>query len=482
MMEKIIKKMQLISENENTGVFIVGGYMRDFLLNKKSFDMDICVSKSAENFAKKLAKALDGKFIILDKKNKNYRVALLNCSNLKYIDVSQMHGKNIEEDLKKRDFTLNALAVSINDFGNITKNIIDPCKGYNDLKIKTVNAVSEAVFKQDPIRILRCFRIASELNFTISKKTLSLVKKNAGLIKKAVPEMIKNEFFRVLSSNNSVKYIELMDEYGLLENIFPIIKEMKKSARKFYYHPKGLFQHTMLTLDSIEKILNDTGKYFKVSNADLLKHLDVNYSENVNKKNLLKFIALFHDCAKPDCAKKVDGKLRFLDHENIGADKIEVIMQRMKMGKKEIQYAKNIVSSHMRPSNLLKTGTATERAKLRLFRDIGENIPDLLIIALADWHSYKNLKVYSKKILEMQQNKVSKFIDDYFETSKKISEPKIIDGNILMKKLSLKPGKIIGELLKIIKEKQNKGLISTEKEALLFAKSKLTALQKRYKI
>ena len=157
-------------------------------------------------------------------------------------------------------------------------------------------------------------------------------------------------------------------------------------------------------------------------------------------------------------------------------------MKNLKMSKKEIEYAKDIVGSHMRPSNLLKTGTSTERAKLRLFRDIGNNIPDLLITALADWHSYKNLKVYSKKILEMQQNKVSKFIDDYFETSKKISEPKIIDGNILMKKLSLKPGKIIGELLKIIKEKQNKGLISTEKEELLFAKSKLTALQKRYKI
>ncbi len=481
-MEKIIKKIRLVAENEDTGVFIVGGYMRDFLLNKKSYDMDICVSKYAENFAKKLAKIMDGKFIILDSANENYRVALLKDESLKYIDVSGMKGKNIKEDLKKRDFTLNALAVSINHFYDIKNNIIDLFKGYDDLKNKTVNAVSDIVFKQDPVRMLRCFRIASELNFTISKKTLSLVKKNAGLIKKAAPEMIKNEFFRVLSSKNSAGYIELMDEYGLLENIFPVITEMKKSARKFYYHPKGLFQHTMLTLDSLEKILNDTHKYFKSSNAELLKHLDVNYSENVNKKNLLKFIALFHDCAKPDCAKKVDGKLRFLDHENIGADKIEVIMQKMKMSKKEIQYAKNIVSSHMRPSNLLKTGTATERAKLRLFRDIGENIPDLLIMALADWHSYKNLKVYSKKILEMQQNKVSKFIDDYFETSKKISEPKIIDGNILMKKLFLKPGKIIGELLKIIREKQNKGLISTEKEALLFAKSKLTALQKRYKI
>jgi poly(A) polymerase len=482
MMEKVIKKIQLISENENTGVFIVGGYLRDFLLNRKSFDMDICVSKSAQNFAKKLAKITDGKFIILDSENENYRVALLKDECLKYIDVSGMKGKNINDDLKKRDFTINALAVSINHFCDIKNNLIDLFKGYDDLKNKTVNAVSEVVFKQDPIRMLRCFRIASELNFTISKKTLSLIKKNAIFIKKAVPEMIKNEFFRVLSSKNSAKYIEMIDEAGLLENIFPVIKEMKKSARKFYYHPKGLFQHTMLTLDSLEKILNDTQKYFQSSNGELLKHLDVNYSENVNKKNLLKFIALFHDCAKPDCAKKVDGKLRFLDHENIGAAKIESIMKNLKMSKKEIQYAKNIVASHMRPSNLLKSGTATERAKLRLFRDIAENIPDLLIMALADWHSYKNLKVYSKKILKMQQNKVSKFIDDYFEISRKKPEIKIINGNILMKKLSLKPGKIVGALLKLINERHEKKLISTEKQALSFAKLKLTALRKIYKI
>ena len=481
-MDKTVKTMLSISKNTGAEVFIVGGYLRDFLLNKKSYDMDICVSKSAQDFAKKLAKELDGRFVTLDAKNKNYRIALLNCTDLKYIDVSQMQGKHIEDDLKKRDFTVNAFAVSIKNFDNIKKNIIDPCGGYNDLKTKTVNAVSDSVFKNDPLRMLRCFRIAAESDFAVSKKTLALIKKNAELIKKAVPEMIKNEFFRILSVENSVKYIEMADGTGLLENIFPVIKEMKKSARKFYYHPKGLFQHTMLTLDSLEKILNDTRKYFKSSNAELVKHLNVNYSENVNKINLLKFIALFHDCAKPDCAKKVDGKLRFLDHENIGACKIESIMKNIKMSKKEIEYAKNIVGSHMRPSNLLKTGTATERAKLRLFRDIGDNIPDLLITALADWHSYKNLKVYSKKILEMQQNKVSKFIDDYFQTSKKISEPKIIDGTILMKKLSLKPGKIIGELLKIIKEKQNKGLISNEKEALLFAKSKLTALQKRYRI
>ncbi|GAB1401631.1 hypothetical protein MASR1M68_05420 [Elusimicrobiota bacterium] len=330
--------------------------------------------------------------------------------------------------------------------------------------------------------MLRAFRFASEFNFVLSKNTFLLIKENADKIKKSAPERIKNELFRVLNNKNATKYIVEMDNAKLLENLFPVISLMKKSAKNFYYHPKGLFQHTIQTLESLEKILDKLNYYFKNSNEKLLKHLNIDFSENVNKKNLLKFIAIFHDCAKPECAKKVGKKLRFLEHEDAGAKKVAEIMQKLKMSKKEIEYVKEIVKNHMRPSNLLKTGNATEKAKLRLFRDIGENIPDLLILALADWHSYKSLKVYSKKILKMQEKYVSKFIDDYFELLNKTVKVKIVDGNILMKEFSLKPGKIIGILLKLIEEKQTEGLINTQREALLFAKSKLTALQKTYRI
>lgn len=481
-MKEIVTIIQEIAGQTNTEVFVVGGYIRNFLLNKMSLDLDIIVSKSAEVYAKNLAKKLKGKFIILDAKNKNYRVAVFNNPQLKYIDVSLISGKTIENDLKKRDFTINALAVSIDNFDNIKNNLIDCCGGYKDLQNKTINIVSKKAFVDDPLRMLRAFRFASELSFTMSKNTFSVIKKNAGKIKKSAPERIKNELFRILNNKNATKYIIEMDDCKLLENLFPVISLMKKSAKNFYYHPKGLFQHTVQTLESLEKIFTKLDYYFKNSNEKLLQHLNIDFSENVNKKNLLKFVAVFHDCAKPECAKKVGKKLRFLEHEEAGAKKVAEIMQKLKMSKKEIEYVKDIVKNHMRPSNLLKTGNATEKAKLRLFRDIGENIPDLLILALADWHSYKSLKVYSKKILKMQEKYVSKFIDDYFELLNKTTKVKIIDGNVLMKKLSLKPGKLIGDLLRLVEEKQNEGAISTQQEALLFAKSKLTALQKTYKI
>ena len=472
-MNQIIKIIKQLAQKTETDVFVVGGYIRDYLLKKQSDDLDITVSKAADIFAKKLAAILKGKYIVLDLKNKNYRVALINNPSLKYIDVSLMTGKTIQQDLLNRDFTINSLAVNINNFNNIKKNLIDVCNGYKDLKNKAINISSKDSLIADPIRMLRAFRFASELNFNISSKLISQIKKNAVKIKLSVCEMRKNEFFRILNNKNSIKYITLMDDCKLLENMFPFVAKMKKSAKKFYYHPKGLFQHALLTMESLEKIFVKLKTYFPETKEQLEQYLCENFSQNVNRKNLLKFIAIFHDCAKPKCAKKIGKVMRFLGHEQIGAKYIKTIMKNLKMSNKETDYAEAVVLHHMRPSNLLKAETVTEKAKLRLFRDIGNTVPDLLLLALADWHSYKPLKIYSKKHLKLQEKYVSAFMKSYFEILTKPPKEKIIDGNVLMKELNIKPGKIVGKLLNVINEQYDEGLIKTKKEAVALAKKEM---------
>ena len=370
----------------------------------------------------------------------------------------------------KRDFTINSLAVDINNFNNIKDNLIDVSGGYKDLKNKTINVSSKKSLISDPIRMLRAFRLASELNFEISKNTLLQIKKNAAKIKTAVSEMKKNELFRILNNKNSIKYITMMDDCKLLESMFPFVDKMKKSAKKFYYHPKGLFQHALLTMESLEIIFLKLNIYFPDINEKLSQYLCETFSDNVNRKNLLKFIAIFHDCAKPECAKRIGKIMRFLGHEQIGSKNIETIMKNLKMSNREKDFASSVVLHHMRPSNLLKSETVTERAKLRLFRDVGNILPDLLLLSLADWHSYKPLKIYSKKHLKLQEKYVNEFMTSYFDLLTKPKKEKIIDGNILMKELKLKPGKIVGKLLNIINEKYDEGLIKTKKEAVALAK------------
>ncbi len=483
-MLKEINEVVKLAKDANIEVYVVGGYLRDFLLKKKTLDIDLVVSEKAESFAKKLAKKIDGKCFILHSDLQVYRVAVKNNPDIEYIDISLMQGKNIEEDLSKRDFTVNALAVKIEDFDNIKKNIIDKFDGLKDLRKREIKVVSNKVFNDDPLRMLRAFRFASEYNFKISKNTLSLIKKSSSKITTVAGERIKNELFRILNNKKSSQYVAMIDECGLFEKMFPVVTKMKKSAKNFYYHPKGLFQHCFQTYEALENIFIKLDKYFPKSKDILEQHLCENFSENVNKKNLLKFIAIFHDCAKPECAKRMDNKMRFLGHEALGAKKTAQIMKELKMSNKEIDFAKAIISEHMRPSNLAKSEIITNRAQMRLFRDIKENTPDLLIMAMSDWHSYKTLKkkVYPGKVLQQQEKSVAKLIFSYFDFINNKPKDKIVDGNILMKEFRLKPGKIIGELLKNINNAYEEGRIKDKKQALKYAKSQLTVLKKKHKI
>lgn len=483
-MLKEIDEVIKLAKDANTEVYVVGGYVRDFLLKKKTLDIDLVVSEKAEAFAKKLAKKIDGKCFILHSDLHVYRVAVKNNPDIEYIDISLMQGKNIEEDLSKRDFTVNALAVKIEDFDNIKKNIIDKFNGLKNLRKREIKVVSNKVFNDDPLRMLRAFRFASEYNFKISKDTLSLIKKSSSKITTVAGERIKNELFRILNNKKSSQYVAMIDECGLFEKMFPVVTKMKKSAKNFYYHPKGLFQHCFQTYEALENIFIKLDKYFPKSKDILEQHLCENFSENVNKKNLLKFVAIFHDCAKPECARRMDNKMRFLGHEALGAKKTAQIMKELKMSNKEIDFAKAIISEHMRPSNLAKSEIITNRAQMRLFRDIKENTPDLLIMAMSDWHSYKTLKkkVYPRKVLQQQEKSVAKLIFSYFDFINNKPKDKIVDGNILMKEFRLKPGKIIGELLKNINNAYEEGRIKDKKQALKYAKSQLTVLKKKHKI
>ena len=483
MLKEISEVINLAKETE-TDVYVVGGYIRDILLKKKSLDIDLVVSEKAESFAKKLAKKINGKCFILHSDLQVYRVAVINNPDLEYIDISLMQGKNIEDDLSRRDFTINALAVKIENFDNIKKNVIDCFDGIKDLKKKEIKVVSKKVFNDDPLRMLRAFRFASEYNFKISKETLSLIKKSSSKIITVAGERIKNELFRILNNKKSSQYIAVIDECGLLEKMFPVITKMKKSAKNFYYHPKGLFQHCFQTYEALEKIFIKVDKYFPQSKDIVEQHLNEHFSEHVNKKNLLKFIAVFHDCAKPECAKRMDNKMRFLGHEELGAKKTAQIMKELKMSNKEIEFAKAIISEHMRPSNLAKSEVITNRAQMRLFRDIKENTPYLLILAMSDWHSYKTLKkkIYSPKVLKQQEKSVAKLILGYYDFINNKPKDKIIDGNILMKELKLKPGKIIGELLQYINNAYEEGRIKDKTQALKYAKTQLTVLKKKHKI
>ncbi|MDR0823179.1 MAG: HD domain-containing protein [Endomicrobium sp.] len=295
---------------------------------------------------------------------------------------------------------------------------------------------------------------------------------------------IKNELMKALSSDNSAIAVKEMDDSGVLLQLFPIIDIMKKADGKFYYHPNGLFQHSFETFEALEKILRHLDKYFPKNLKDIQAHLDDNsdFSEGISKPVLLKLAALFHDNAKPETAREINGKIRFIGHEVRGARKVKKILKPLGLNKPEITYIIKLILHHMRPSTLTKNEIITKRAANRFFRDIAPLVVEQVLLSMADWHSYKHLKIHSPQELKRQQEAAAKLIEDYFVIKNQKPFNQILDGNKIMKEFDLKPGPWIGDLLKIVVNKQKLGQISDEKAALELILPKLTQIKKKYRI
>ncbi|MCX5782217.1 MAG: HD domain-containing protein, partial [Elusimicrobia bacterium] len=345
MNELFNKILKIAGKNE---VYIVGGWLRDKILHKENRDLDIITLANPISIAKKIARGLNGRLVILDTENKIYRVVLKNDKRLDYIDISKMKGSNILADLKNRDFTINSFAVPLEKEIRISE-IIDPFKGLSDLKGKKIRLTSAHALADDPLRMLRAYRMASELKFKIVPETIKQIKKYAPKIKQSAWERIREELFKILSSEDSLNKIEELEISGLLDRLFPEIDEMKRSGRKFYYHPKGLWQHSTETLRSLENIINNLDELFNKNGEKVRNHLNEPLSSGITRLNLLKIVSLFHDIAKPSTAKRVGDRMRFFGHESKGAQKVSEVLKRLRLGASDIKIAKTLVEHHMRP-------------------------------------------------------------------------------------------------------------------------------------
>ncbi len=469
-MKDIFKQLIKIGKKEE--LFIVGGWIRDKVLNKENRDLDIITASNPIKIAKRASNILNGRLVLLDKENKIYRVVLKDNPLLDYIDFSKMKGTNIEKDLTNRDFTINSFAVPLKEKIELCC-IIDPFNGIKDLKSKKIRLTSNHAITDDPLRMLRAFRFASEMGFAITPDTIREIKKHALRIKQSAWERIREEFFKILQTPRAHYWIEQLEKTGILEVLFPEITEMRKSGNKYYYHPKGLWQHSTETLRSFEDILNNTKKYFPYQGEKIQRHLLTPLSSGLTRASIIKIVCLFHDVAKPETAKRYGNKMRFLGHEEKGAKRLGEILKRLRVSSSDIRLSQNLVEKHMRPISLTQANVLTHRATFRFFRDMGDNVIDLLMLALSDWHSYKGLRHHDPSMLKKQEAVLKELIKRYFDEKEKPAMPKIIDGNILMNRLKLKPGPQIGKLLNKIKEAQYLGKIARTEDALALAKKSL---------
>lgn len=453
-------------------IWFVGGYVRDLLLGKETKDIDLVIRGNAKSIASDFANKSKGSFVVLDDFNKIYRV----ITGGEIYDFSKMQGKDIFEDLGRRDFTINSIALPVEHSStSILTGIIDPFKGYSDLKHKIIRCISERNFIDDPLRLLRAYRFSGQLKFKVEKNTESFIKKHSVKLKNVSAERIQSEIFLILQSKNSYFTVLKIYDSGLLGVILPELTLMKNEA-KCYYGKMGLLSHSFKTLKVLENFY-DTNfkKIFPKHYEKINRHLDENISRILKRRTLLKLAVLLHDVGKPLSSKKIDGRLRFFGHEDTGSDIIGNIGKRLKISKDEIRYLKILTKHHMRLGNLTSASKLTDKAVWRYFRDLGNDAIDLIVLSVSDAYTYPE-----SKIRNLHKTVANKLLNRYYLKKEKVVPEKLLNGSEIMKILKIPEGPLVGKILHKLEEAQVTKRVKTKEEAKKFIKNICKNMKKIY--
>ncbi len=333
------------------------------------------------------------------------------------------------------------------------------------MKQKIIRAISEKNFIDDPLRLLRAYRFAGQLNFSIEQKTKGFIKKYSRKLKNISNERIQNELFLILELTNSYDVIIKTYKAGLLEEIMPELVSTKNTAR-CYYHKMGLLGHSFDALKILEKFYNTNFKnVFPEFYKKISAHLEEKISKTTKRKTLLKLAALLHDIGKPESAKKIEGRLRFFEHEDRGCDIINIIGKRLTLSNNEIKYLKILTLHHMRIGNLTSAEKLTDKAAWRFFRDLQDDAIDLIVLSVTDAYTYP--KGRTRTLHKIMANKL---LNKFYRQKEKIIPKKLLNGFEIMKILKIPEGPLVGKILNNLEEAQVLKKIKTKNEAKKFIK------------
>jgi len=454
--DKILEKIGAVADKNEFQVYVIGGYVRDFILAnnapKAGADIDIMVMGDAVKFAELTATDFESK---LDAVYKNFGTALLKTyeefaeykiefasarkeSYNRNSRKPEVEAANLEEDISRRDFTINTLAVSLNKstYGELT----DLYEGVQDIKNRIIKTPldPQKTFDDDPLRIMRAIRFASKLNFEIDQNTyLGIIAMRNRLKDNEVVsiERVTDEFLQILMTPKPSVGLDIMFKTGVMAIVFPEISIMAGIEQRKDYHHKDVFYHTLQVVDNIcEK------------------------TDNL----WLRFAALVHDIAKPKTKRFVEGTgWTFHGHEEAGARMMKKIFTRMKLPFSQLPYVEKLVRMHLRPIPLAKD-EVTDSAIRRLAAEAGEDLVDLLTLCRADITSkniakvskfFKNYEIVEKKIVEVQEK----------DNLRSFQSP--VKGEEIMEYFKLPPSREVGVIKKKIEEAILEGIIPNEYEA-----------------
>jgi poly(A) polymerase len=476
---KILQTVSRMSQERREKAYLVGGIIRDLLLKRPlGKDFDFAVTGEVEGLAKEVAREMGGHAFSLDEVFGTWRVILKRKKKRTELDFSALQGKDIIEDLGQRDFTVNSIALRLRDLPLPGEPcFVDPLGGLEDLKGKILRANSEKSLRQDPLRMLRAFRFASTLKFSVEEKTLKMIHRDRELIRRSAGERIRTEFFMALGEEKAGSFLQKLYQSGLLAEIFPEVRGWE-NLKMGTGRALSLLDHALRTTEAGEFILLHLEEFFPSCFEILKNHFSQNEEEGISRRALFKFTAFFHDSGKATTASQdgETGASRFLDHDRAG-EKINItIGRRLRLSRRSLRIISELTRQHMRIHSLVKAQEVTGRAKYRFFQDLGKEGIDLAILAFSNvlasggsplrWPLPPGMSEEAKKIQKIAETLVRYYLEEFTRLPRKT----LLTGKQIMKTLDIPQGKLVGSLLNKLREAEISGEVRTRTEALQFLK------------
>jgi tRNA nucleotidyltransferase/poly(A) polymerase len=445
------------------GVYLVGGSVRDLLLQLPVSDYDIAVSQNPEEFATALSSRLNGRMIPMGKAGAFiYRV----ISSIGVFDISILKGDSIETDLMDRDYTINAIAYSFK-----SQRITDPLGGKSDLDKKEIRLVSRNALERDPVRLVRAFRLSAALGFQIEPQTFEAITEDAHLIRQTASERILVELNRIFDGSDIPLILSKMSETRLLFHIIPELQSTVGCMQN-QHHDFDVFTHTLRAISHIERLVQEPAAFLPEVEGEISTLF-----QKIKKRQFV-WALLLHDVGKPR-VKTMDsnGNIHFFRHAEESSILSREIFRRLKFSNHDSSEADFLIRNHVRPLNLFsacRTLNDGRKAIARFFRACGDRSIPLLLHAIADIRGKSDhLPEQNQEFIHFASNLIATYRDAY---SPMKALPQLINGHDLMLHLNLSPSPLIKKILLAIEEARFAGEIETRGEALLFAKKRIDLL------
>jgi len=447
-------------------IYLVGGSVRDLLIGNQAVkDIDLLMPSGSEDVARSFAEAIGGSFFFLDEERRITRVVKREADGIVQFDFTNSEGPDLNADLARRDFTINAMAIDLKAFlatGSLD-GLIDLFDGREDVRQRLIRVSDPRVLDDDPLRLLRAARFAAALGFSIEKGTADHIRSRAGLVTKPSAERIRDELFQMLTVPGAGRHLLLLESLGLLKELLPELEPLKDFAPG-KHHLYDLFTHSIKTAEYTDAVVANLPTLTPEHAAAAAAHLDEELEQFVTRRAALRFACLLHDNAKAETfSRDEEGNIHFFGHDQVGAVKAQAVCERFRLSNDTTSVVARLIKHHMRPLNLAGPGGPSKRALYRYCRDLKDAVPESIVLSLAD--AQATAEVMPAEGFTDTQKLSGQVLDYYYGKYRKAEAKPFVTGKDLIAR-GMKPGPKFREVLDGIRERQAEGTLKDRQEAL----------------